>query len=98
MAHIRQTRPDYGLGLRHLWYQGLQIIRGVLSLLDSGLEIRSVMLGFRKRMADVVWEGHPTSQRLQQEISGEVQRGEKMLYSGTDTKSYVVEFTSVHED
>ena len=30
--------------------------------------------------------------------SGEVPRGEKMLYSGTDPESYITEDTLVHED
>ena len=29
---------------------------------------------------------------------GEVPRGEKMLYSGTDPESYVTEYTLVYED
>jgi len=32
------------------------------------------------------------------EASGEVPRGEKMLYSGTDPESYTTECTSVYED
>ena len=30
--------------------------------------------------------------------SGEVSRGEKMLYSGTDPESYITEYTLVYED
>ena len=30
--------------------------------------------------------------------SGEVPRGEKMLYSGTDPESYTTEYTLVYED
>ena len=30
--------------------------------------------------------------------SGEVPRGEKMLYSGTDPESYITEYTSVYEN
>jgi len=29
---------------------------------------------------------------------GEVSRGEKMLYSGTDPESYITEYTSVYEE
>ena len=29
---------------------------------------------------------------------GEVSRGEKMLYSGTDPESYITEYTLVYED
>ena len=29
---------------------------------------------------------------------GEVQHGEKMLYSGTDPESYITEYTLVYED
>ena len=29
---------------------------------------------------------------------GEVPRGEKMLYSGTDPESYITEYTLVYED
>ena len=32
------------------------------------------------------------------EASGEVPRGEKMLYSGTDPESYITECTLVYED
>jgi len=32
------------------------------------------------------------------EASGEVSRGEKMLYSGTDPASYITEYTLVYED
>ena len=31
-------------------------------------------------------------------IDGEVSRGEKMLYSGTDPESYITEYTLVYED
>ena len=31
-------------------------------------------------------------------IIGEVPRGEKMLYSGTDPESYITEYTLVYED
>ena len=31
-------------------------------------------------------------------LVGEVSRGEKMLYSGTDPKSYITEYTLVYED
>ena len=31
-------------------------------------------------------------------VSGEVSRGEKMLYSGTDPESYITEYTVVYED
>ena len=31
-------------------------------------------------------------------ISGEVPRGEKMLYSGTDPESYITKHTLVYED
>ena len=30
--------------------------------------------------------------------SGEVPRGEKMLYSGTDPESYITEYTLVYEE
>jgi len=30
--------------------------------------------------------------------SGEVSRGEKMLYSGTDPESYITEYTLVYEE
>ena len=29
---------------------------------------------------------------------GEVSRGEKMLYSGTDSESYITEYTLLYED
>ena len=32
------------------------------------------------------------------DASGEVPRGEKMLYSGTDPESYITEYTLVYED
>jgi len=31
-------------------------------------------------------------------LVGEVPRGEKMLYSGTDPESYITEYTSVYEE
>ena len=31
-------------------------------------------------------------------VFGEVPRGEKMLYSGTDPESYITEYTLVYED
>ena len=31
-------------------------------------------------------------------LSGEVSRGEKMLYSGTDPESYITEYTLVYEE
>jgi len=31
-------------------------------------------------------------------VSGEVSRGEKMLYSGTDPESYITEYTLIYED
>ena len=31
-------------------------------------------------------------------LQGEVSRGEKMLYAGTDPASYITEYTSVYED
>ena len=31
-------------------------------------------------------------------VGGEVPRGEKMLYSGTDPESYITEYTQVYED
>ena len=37
------------------------------------------------------------SDRLRVEASGEVPRGKKMLYSGTDPVSYITEYISVNE-
>ena len=51
MAHIRQSRPDSGLGFQ-------------IKDLDTG----------------------------------EISRGKKMLYSGTDPESYINEYTLVYED
>ena len=54
------------------------------------------------RKPAVAWEGVKSSlpPPLTQEAkdSGEVSRGEKMLYSGTDPESYITEYTFVYED
>jgi len=54
------------------------------------------------RKQAVAWEGVKSSlpPPLTQEAkdSGEVSRGEKMLYSGTDPESYITEYTFVYED
>ena len=36
--------------------------------------------------------------RIWRRVFGEVPRGEKMLYFGTDAESYITEHTSVYED
>jgi len=42
--------------------------------------------------------GNSPSSTCKTEASGEVPRGEKMLYPGTDPESYISEYTLVYED
>jgi len=41
---------------------------------------------------------HPTPILFHRLFSGEVPRGEKMLYSGTDPETYITEYTLVYKD
>jgi len=51
---------------------------------------------FHESVADLVFLRGDLAMHIAH--NGEVPRGEKMLYSGTDPESYITEYTLVYED